>query len=470
MAAISVEPCTFALFGALGDLALRKLFPALYQLDRAGLLHADTRLLALGREAGSAEAHLASIQVHLRQHVPATDLDDPALERFLGRLSYLHVDFLEVEGYQALAGEVAGELPLIAYFATAAAVYGAICENLDKVGLAPRTRVVLEKPLGRDLASAKQINREVGEVFEESQIYRIDHYLGKETVQNLLALRFGITFLLLSPALRHLRGIGQRTLMALMGTGVLLFAIFLFETFGVLHTRAANAAFLISLCVVLTPLVEWALLKRRPGKVEWTAVSLSLLGALLLTGDGEMVFNWGDGLILLAALFRALQVCLLKRVTQGVELPALTVTAVQAGVVALGSIGLVLMFMPQPVATLLAMQNAEVFWSYVVYLVLACTLFAFFAQNYAIKRSSPTRVALLMGSEPAFGALFAMFWLGEKISAQGWVGGALIVGSALAATVRWRPAPPLSTALGASPRPSTTIEMAPLNRAADPAP
>ena len=190
MAVISVEPCTFALFGALGDLALRKLFPALYQLDRAGLLHADTRLLALGREAGSAEAHLASIQAHLRQHVPTADVDDLALERFLGRLSYLHVDFLEVEGYQALAEQVAGELPLIAYFATAAAVYGAICENLDKVGLAARTRVVLEKPIGHDLESSRRVNDAVAQFFPENRVYRIDHYLGKETVQNLIALRF----------------------------------------------------------------------------------------------------------------------------------------------------------------------------------------------------------------------------------------------------------------------------------------
>ncbi len=70
MAAISVEPCTFALFGALGDLALRKLFPALYQLDRANLLHPETRLLALAREAGSAQGHLDSIEAHLRRHVP----------------------------------------------------------------------------------------------------------------------------------------------------------------------------------------------------------------------------------------------------------------------------------------------------------------------------------------------------------------------------------------------------------------
>src|SRR5690606_15622286 len=102
------------------------------------------------------EEHLATIEAHLRQHVSAADIDSEALARFLGRLSYLHVDFLQVEGYQALAEQVSGELPLIAYFATAAAVYGAICENLDKVGLGPGTRVVLEKPIGHDLESSRR--------------------------------------------------------------------------------------------------------------------------------------------------------------------------------------------------------------------------------------------------------------------------------------------------------------------------
>jgi len=190
MAAISVEPCTFALFGALGDLALRKLFPALYQLDRANLLHADTRLLALAREAGSAQEHLNTIEAHLRKHVAEGDLEPAALGRFLGRLSYQHLDFLQPEGYEALAEQAPAELPLIAYFATAAAVYGAICENLDKAGLASRTRVVLEKPIGHDLESSRRVNDAVARFFPESRVYRIDHYLGKETVQNLIALRF----------------------------------------------------------------------------------------------------------------------------------------------------------------------------------------------------------------------------------------------------------------------------------------
>ncbi|OLS59151.1 glucose-6-phosphate dehydrogenase [Pseudomonas putida] len=190
MSSISVEPCTFALFGALGDLALRKLFPALYQLDRAGLLHERTRLLALAREAGSVQEHLASIEAHLHEFVASEAIEVTALQRFLARLSYLHMDFLDAGAYPLLAEQVAPDAPLIAYFATPAAVYGGICENLAKIGLVERTRVVLEKPIGHDLESSRRVNDAVAQFFPENRIYRIDHYLGKETVQNLIALRF----------------------------------------------------------------------------------------------------------------------------------------------------------------------------------------------------------------------------------------------------------------------------------------
>ena len=259
-------------------------------------------------------------------------------------------------------------------------------------------------------------------------------------VLGLLTLRFGITFVMLSPALRSLRHADARTLRGVFVAGVLLLGIFLSETFGILLTRAANAAFLISLCVVMTPLVEWMLLKRRPARIEWAAVALSLLGAWLLAGDGAVVLNPGDALILLAALLRALNVCVTKRVMRDSALPPLSVTAVQSGVVAFGSAAVALVFAPGQWQHVPSFAGHVPFWGSVLYLVFACTLFAFFAQNYAIKRSSPTRVALLMGSEPAFGALFAWFWLGEKISLVAWVGGGLIVAASMLATVRWRKA------------------------------
>jgi drug/metabolite transporter (DMT)-like permease len=260
-------------------------------------------------------------------------------------------------------------------------------------------------------------------------------------VLGLLMLRFGITFVILSPALRELRHADARTLRGVFLAGMLLLGIFLSETFGVLLTRAANAAFLISLCVVLTPLLEWPLLKRRPSRIEWAAVALSLFGAWLLADDAALVFNRGDALILLAALLRALNVCVTKRVMRDSSLPPLSVTAVQSGVVVLGSAAIVLTIAPQQWQHVPSFIGHEPFWACVLYLVLACTLFAFFAQNYAIKRSSPTRVALLMGSEPVFGALFACVWLGERISPTAWVGGGLIVAASMMATVRWRKKP-----------------------------
>ncbi|WP_345813610.1 DMT family transporter [Paraburkholderia sp. PREW-6R] len=256
-------------------------------------------------------------------------------------------------------------------------------------------------------------------------------------VLGLLTIRFGATFLILSPALRPLRAANARTLRGALMSGALLLGIFLCETFGILLTRAANAAFLISLCVVLTPIVEWSLLKRRPSRVEWAAVILSLSGAWLLTGDGALSLNAGDALILLAALLRALTVCVTKRVMRDSTLPPLSVTAVQSGVVAFGSATVALLLAPRQWQAVPPLVGHGAFWGYVAYLVLACTLFAFFAQNFAIKRSSPTRVSLLMGSEPAFGALFACLWLGERISTTAWVGGALIVAASVLATVRW---------------------------------
>lgn len=190
MPAITVEATLFALFGASGDLAMRKLFPALYQLDRAGLLHAETRVLALSRDAGEPTAHLDRIGEALRRYVPESQLDPVVLERFRDRLDYLTMDFRRGEDYAALAKKVSPDIPLIAYFATPASVYGPICEHLAVAGLAEQTRVVLEKPIGHDLASSRVVNEAVAQYFPESRIYRIDHYLGKETVQNLIALRF----------------------------------------------------------------------------------------------------------------------------------------------------------------------------------------------------------------------------------------------------------------------------------------
>ncbi|RKP57892.1 DMT family transporter [Pararobbsia silviterrae] len=258
-------------------------------------------------------------------------------------------------------------------------------------------------------------------------------------VLGLLALRFGITCVVLSPALRVLVSLPRAAIARVVGASLLMLGIFLAETFGVSLTHASNAAFLISLCVVLTPLIEWAWLKRAPRPIEWIAAGLSLFGALLL--GGGFAFTPGDGLMVLAAALRALSACASKRVMKANAVPPLTLTAAQACIVSLGCIvlGLALAhgsghghghghWPPLPGWT-----GHGAFWGSIAYLVVGCTVFAFFVQNYAVSRSSPTRVALLMGSEPMFGALFACLWLGERMSVIGWIGGTLIVVASLLA-------------------------------------
>src|SRR5262245_49269634 len=113
---VRVLPCTLALFGALGDLALRKLIPALYQLDREGLLHRDSRILALARLENGADEPLAVIEKRLRQAVPAQEWNEALWTRFRARMSFLAMDFLDAQSYAALRDAVPDEMPLVAYF------------------------------------------------------------------------------------------------------------------------------------------------------------------------------------------------------------------------------------------------------------------------------------------------------------------------------------------------------------------
>jgi len=250
-------------------------------------------------------------------------------------------------------------------------------------------------------------------------------------VLQFLFLRFGLTFFLLLPALRGLVVSGWRA--ALSGASLLganLLAIFTCETFGVSLTTASNAAFLISLCVAFTPLCEWWILRDKPSTSTLAAATVSLLGAGLLAfqhGSHLSVLAWGDLLMVVAAFLRGVMVCLTRRHGLRHGLPALTMTAVQMGVMTLGS-ALLMLVVQGPVWTPLPVSLS--FWSAMAFLVLLCTLLAFFAQNHAASRTSPSRVALLMGSEPLWGALIAVIWLGERLTLQGWIGGLLIVASA----------------------------------------
>ncbi|MEH6628042.1 MAG: glucose-6-phosphate dehydrogenase [Motiliproteus sp.] len=185
-------PCDFVLFGAKGDLSMRKLFPALYYLFREGLLHPESRLIGVARGEESNEAFIESIKATLQRFLPEGDFDESCWQGFAQRLHYLQVDFSQPKDFVRIAKFVdQGARVMVNYLATPPSIYGDICKNLnDAKALSDSARVILEKPIGQDLESSMEINDTVSRYFNEDRIYRIDHYLGKETVQNLLALRF----------------------------------------------------------------------------------------------------------------------------------------------------------------------------------------------------------------------------------------------------------------------------------------
>ncbi|MDR7135708.1 glucose-6-phosphate 1-dehydrogenase [Lysobacter niastensis] len=188
-----MAPFDLIIFGGTGDLSLRKLLPALFHRYVDGQIVAGTRIFGLARDEQSDEAY----RNRVREALQKTLADDPrspgALEPFLEMVFYRRIDLSSDTGWAGLAAELADESRVrVFYLAVGPDLFGNVGARLAAHGLAgPNTRVVVEKPLGHDLASAVAINDALGQVFAESQIYRIDHYLGKETVQNLIALRFG---------------------------------------------------------------------------------------------------------------------------------------------------------------------------------------------------------------------------------------------------------------------------------------
>ncbi len=193
---MAAAPQTFDLifFGGTGDLAMRKLLPALYYRFRDSRGTQGWRIISAGRQPLSRDEYLAYVAEHCRRFIPAADLDETAWSAFMHQLEYVRIDARDAAGYADLANRLqnSAERVRVFYLSTAADLFADICRNLAQAGLVtPLSRVVLEKPLGRDLASATEINEQVGAIFNESQIFRIDHYLGKEAVQNLIALRFG---------------------------------------------------------------------------------------------------------------------------------------------------------------------------------------------------------------------------------------------------------------------------------------
>ncbi|HEY5704481.1 MAG TPA: glucose-6-phosphate dehydrogenase [Terrimicrobiaceae bacterium] len=196
------DPCTIVIFGASGDLTKRKLLPALYNLKALKLLPADFAIIGVASTEGNDEMYRQTITENIKQFA-TRPVDDKEWNDFANRSYYIQGDFNAIETFKHLAAKIADtqktwNLPgnVLFYLAVAPAFFAKVVEQLHAVGLTSQAsnawrRIIIEKPFGHDLTSARELNHALSESVEESQIYRIDHYLGKETVQNIMVFRFG---------------------------------------------------------------------------------------------------------------------------------------------------------------------------------------------------------------------------------------------------------------------------------------
>ncbi|MGZ8221976.1 MAG: glucose-6-phosphate dehydrogenase, partial [Methylobacter sp.] len=185
------KPCDLVIFGALGDLSRRKLLISLYRLEKANLIEADTRIIGVDQHQSDNSGFVGIIQASLQEFLNEV-INEQVWARFSVRFSYLKIDLTQMDQYSLLNSVIDGKSRvMVNYFAVSPFLFTNICQGLAKCGvLNEESRMVMEKPIGHDLKSSQDINDTVAEVFSEKQVYRIDHYLGKETVLNLLALRF----------------------------------------------------------------------------------------------------------------------------------------------------------------------------------------------------------------------------------------------------------------------------------------
>lgn len=190
----TLQPFDFVLFGGTGDLAIRKLIPALYFRHCEGQLPDDGQIISIGRTSYGTTEYRKMLDDKVREHIDDKEFDTKSWQGLLERVHYCSIDVNSVESYAPLVELLKGrdDHVRVFYLSVAPDLFNAVTHGVHASGLiTEKSRVTLEKPLGRNQATAEQINDNLAAVFKESQIYRIDHYLGKETVQNLLALRFG---------------------------------------------------------------------------------------------------------------------------------------------------------------------------------------------------------------------------------------------------------------------------------------
>ena len=188
---IPVDPFDLVVFGATGDLANRKILPGLYRRFFAGQIPEKSKIIGAARSEMDIEAFRAQARAAITDHVGKAKQVPAQIEAFLRVLDYVAIDAQGDAGWDELASKVDCARVNAFYFSVAPALFGPLAERLHRYQMAgPEARIVVEKPFGRDLATARALNATLAAHFDEHQIYRIDHYLGKETVQNLMAVRF----------------------------------------------------------------------------------------------------------------------------------------------------------------------------------------------------------------------------------------------------------------------------------------
>lgn len=188
---IPVPQFDLVLFGATGDLAKRKILPGLFHRFSVGQMPESARIIGVARSDIRTETFRKQLKESLHEFAPELSKDAGLLKRFLSTVQYLRVDATGEDGWEELSSRLRQEVVRAFYLSVSPSIFGPIAAKLYSSGAATAdSRIVVEKPFGHDLASAEALNNELRQSFRESQIYRIDHYLGKETVQNLMALRF----------------------------------------------------------------------------------------------------------------------------------------------------------------------------------------------------------------------------------------------------------------------------------------
>jgi drug/metabolite transporter (DMT)-like permease len=249
----------------------------------------------------------------------------------------------------------------------------------------------------------------------------------QDTVLAVLGVRMLLTAVVLGLILVVMRKRLKKT-EALIGgiLGLLLSAVFTFETFGIAATSATNAGLIISLTIVMTPVLETLVGKRKLSRLFYLAAVIAIAGVYFLaTGGAAASFGFGDLLILLAAMARAVHVTGMHRLSAGRSIDSLNLTFVQ-----MATCGLVFLIMSSLWGTPVTTYAGSMNWSSVLqmaYLVTVCTVFPFFIQMWAVRKTSPTRVSLLLGTEPVWAAVIGVTLAGDVLGPTGICGVVLVL-------------------------------------------